>query len=169
MAPPTRYDSLGSHERKEASSGSSGMGSYFPPSLPGRLTILLPNIGPATIQMIPSTHKHRAGDVRDDKEDLHGIIAMFGSNSRCASDASYSIFQRQCDSLTSAGFIGGEGWYTGGFSADWDGLGGLDARVSALEMGEMKRKTVPQVMKLIARKEEIIGVLKRGVGDDARL
>lgn len=222
--PPVRRDSSGSRERKEMSSSAGGVGSYFPPSLPRRLTTLLSNAGPAAAQMSPSTHKRGAGDIHDDMEDLHGIMAMPVSSSvaRLSSiphtlglqphppmtlgtvptdphpglskaatlppSISSSSF-RQPKTIPDAflthhtpfasvkyippsgapGFTGEDGWDTGGFAADWDGEGRLGTKGTALKGGEMKRKIVPRVMKLIGRKEETAGVLTRGLGDAVRL
>ena len=74
-------DDSSSRERKDPIAAVGGVGSYFPHSLPRRLTTLLSNATPATAQISPSMY-HSGGTEPDrDIEDPHGILAMPPSSS----------------------------------------------------------------------------------------
>ena len=76
-----RRDDSSSQERKDPTASVGGVGSYFPHSLPRRLTTLLSNATPATAQMSPSTYHSGGTEPDGDVEDPHGILAMPPSSS----------------------------------------------------------------------------------------
>lgn len=82
VAESGRRGESSSRERRDPTqtAGEGGVGSYFPPSLPRRLTTLLSNASIATTQMSPSTH-YPVGEPDGDVEDPHGILAMPVSSS----------------------------------------------------------------------------------------
>jgi hypothetical protein len=63
------------------------------------------------------------------------------------------------------GYLGEEGWDTGGFPVDWEGEGVPGVIKDKVEM---QRKKGPRVMKLRAE-WETAGVLTRGLSDVVRI
>jgi hypothetical protein len=73
-------DGLSSRERKYLNADGE-MASRFPQSLPRRLTTLLSNVSPATVQTSRSTYRSGGTESNGDIEDLHDILAMTPSSS----------------------------------------------------------------------------------------
>ena len=84
-APPNAVtgcrDDSSSCECKDPTPAVGAVGSYFPHSLPRRLTTLLSNATPATAQMSPSMHHSGGTEPGRDLEHPHGILAMLPSSS----------------------------------------------------------------------------------------
>lgn len=172
--------------KKESGSGSgSVIASYFPGTLPRRLTSLLTNPSPATATMAPSPRllpTSQEAEEEELKEDTRAKGAFFLPGSSSLENLS-SMHPRAPKPIPDSflthhtpfanvpyippsgapGFAGDRGWDTGGFAADWDeeGIAAEEERRAQ----EREKKKVKRVVKLNGRREETAGVLTRGLGD----
>jgi hypothetical protein len=186
-------DKSQSRERKDVAS-TSGIGSYFPATLPRRLTTLLSNPTPATATMSPTvriTGMERVEDHGDDENDIdpdaRGVFALPGSSSlenlssmnhsRIAKSIPDSFLTHHTPFATvryippsgAPGYAGEGGWDTGGFAADWEGEEGFLSTDDERRRKSTQQLRVKRVLKLIGRKEETAGVLTRALGDAVSL
>jgi hypothetical protein len=193
---PPASEKSHSRERKDPSmaSSTSGIGSYFPATLPRRLTTLLSNPTPATATMSPTVRIPGMEKVEDDDgaeendPDTRGVFALPAgasslenlssmNHSRMAKSIPDSFLTHHSPFATvkyippsgAPGYAGESGWDTGGFAADWEG----DEGIVSTDDEHMRKSTqqlrVKRVMKLIGRKEETVGVLTRALADAVSL
>ncbi|KAG8867586.1 oxidation resistance protein 1 [Serendipita sp. 405] len=178
----------------QSASTTVGAGSYFPGTIPRRLTSLLTNPVALVAQMSTPNQPELPSSFDDQNADSRAVFALPTSTS-VASLSSFphpsmvsmvddNSLQRSIPEnfLThrtpfahnkyvpptgAPGFSGERGWDTGGFSADWEGQSDIARPLSG--GGEPSILRVPRVLRLIGRKEETAGVMTNALGDMLRL